>query len=313
MPTLWGEKVVMRALVKESVLLDLEDLGLSPSHFEIVVRNISRPFGMILNTGPTGSGKTTTLYAMLIRLAAERMSMVNISTVEDPIEYTVPRITQTPVNLAAGVEFSSGLRSLLRQDPDVIMVGEIRDRETAEIAVRSALVGRLLISTLHTNDATGAIPRLLDMGIEPFLVASTLSLVTAQRLVRRICMSCRESQEPDPALLRTLSTRPDFAHTVRVLQEQGILRQADDPLAGVRIFRGKGCRQCHTSGFRGRLGVFELLELDDEIRSMVMERRAASSIRQVAIGKGMTTIFQDGLAKVFLGETTLEEVVRVAL
>src|SRR5205823_4347655 len=254
-PTHWGEKVVMRVLSRDGTLLDLEDLGLSATGYSVVLRNILRPYGMVLVTGPTGSGKTTTLYAVLVRVGAERRNVVNISTIEDPVEYTIPRVTQIPVSAATGVEFATGLRALLRQDPDIIMVGEIRDRETADIAVRAALVGRLLISTLHTNDATGAVPRLLDMGVEPFLLASTLALVVAQRLVRRICLSCRESVAPDETVLRAVRARPDFEQTVTVLRAEGVLRAADDPLAGVRFFRGAGCAQCDGSGFRGRLGV----------------------------------------------------------
>jgi type II secretory ATPase GspE/PulE/Tfp pilus assembly ATPase PilB-like protein len=214
---------------------------------------------------------------------------------------------------AAGIEFATGLRALLRQDPDIIMVGEIRDRETAEIAVRSALVGRLLLSTLHTNDATGAVSRLLDMGVEPFLLASTLSLVVAQRLVRRICVGCRESVVADASTLKALRARPDFDRTIEVLQEQGVLGKGDDPIAGIRLFRGKGCAQCHGSGFRGRLGVFELFEINDHIRSMIMERQDTSVIRAQATAGGMKTMFQDGIAKAFFGETTLEEVFRVAV
>jgi type IV pilus assembly protein PilB len=313
LPTHWGEKVVLRVLSKENVILDLEDLGLGALDFEIVLRNILRHFGMILITGPTGSGKTTSLYAMLMRLGAERHNVINISTIEDPVEYTMPRVNQIQINLAAGIEFATGLRALLRQDPDVIMVGEIRDAETAEIAVRSALVGRLLLSTLHTNDATGAVSRLLDMGIEPFLLASTLSLVIAQRLVRRTCVGCRESIVPDASVLKVLRARPDFEHTVQILQDQGVLGKGDDPLAGLRLFRGKGCAQCHGSGFRGRLGVFELFEVNDHVRSMIMERQDTSAIRAEAIARGMKTMLQDGLAKVVFGETTLEEVFRVAL
>ena len=313
LPTHWGEKIVMRVLSKESIAVDLEDLGLAASDYPIVLRNILKPFGMILITGPTGSGKTTSLYAMLMRVGTERHNVVNISTIEDPIEYTIPRVSQVPVSTAAGLEFSNGLRALLRQDPDIIMVGEIRDRETAEIAVRAALVGRLLLSTLHTNDSTGAVPRLLDMGIEPFLLASTLALVVAQRLVRRICVNCRQTLEPDPVSLRAIRTRPDFEDTVRVLQQEGVLSQTGDPLSGVRLFHGKGCPQCADTGFRGRLGVFELFEIDDDIRGMIMERQDAVAIRVAARKKGMKTMFQDGLAKVFFGETTLEEVFRVAL
>ena len=313
LPTLWGEKIVMRVLNSETVLLDLEDLGLAPAEYAIVLRNILRPFGMVLVTGPTGSGKSTSLYAMLNRLGIERQNVVNISTVEDPIEYTLPRVNQVAVNPAAGVEFATGLRALLRQDPDIIMVGEIRDRETAEIAVRSALVGRLLISTLHANDATGAVPRLLDMGIEPFLVASTLSLVLAQRLVRRLCVACRESVTPPPTVRAALQARPDFEPMMARLRADGILERDSLGFDGVRLFRGKGCRQCGGSGFRGRVGVFEVFEPDDAIQLMIMERRPGSDIRAAAIEKGMKTMFLDGLAKVLLGETTFEEVMRVAL
>jgi type IV pilus assembly protein PilB len=313
LPTQWGEKLVLRVLAKESLLLDLEDLGLLGPDFETVMRNILRPYGMILVTGPTGSGKSTTLYAMLQRLGVERQNVVNISTIEDPVEYALPRINQVPLHPSAGMDFASGLRALLRQDPDVIMVGEIRDRETMEIAIRAALVGRLVISTLHTNDAVGAVPRLLDMGAEPFLVASTLSLAIGQRLVRRICPACRESEEPDPLFLKGLRARPDFEATVRVLRAQGVLGAAGDPLAGVRLFRGKGCRACNGTGFRGRLGVYELFEVGDEIRSLIMERRDAAAIRKAKMADGMKTMFQDGLAKVLMGETTLEEVSRAAM
>ncbi len=313
LPTLWGEKVVLRVLKRENILIDLEDLGLASHDYQIVVRNILRPFGMILITGPTGSGKTTTLYAMLVRLGIERQNVVNISTIEDPIEYTLPRVTQVAVNPTAGVEFATGLRALLRQDPDIIMVGEIRDRETVDIAVRAALVGRLLISTLHANDSTGVVPRLLDMGAEPFLVASTLVLAVAQRLARRVCTNCRESIAPDPAVLAALTVRPDFEHTLGVLQAEGVLAKTSDPLATIRFFRGKGCAQCFGTGFRGRVAVYELFEIDDRIRGLIMERRDASTIRAEAIAAGMRTMFEDGLAKALLGDTTLDEVFRVAL
>ncbi len=313
LPTQWGEKLVIRVLAKEMLLVDLEGLGLSEADYEILLRNILRPFGMVLVTGPTGSGKSTTLYAMLLRLGIERQNVVNISTIEDPVEYTLPRINQTPLNPAAGIDFSTGLRALLRQDPDIIMVGEIRDRDTAEIAVRAALVGRLLLSTLHTNDSTGAVPRLLDMGVEAFLLASTLALVMGQRLVRRICVGCRTSVTPDGSLLKALRSRLDFEETMGVLQRQGVVGTGDDPFSGLRLFRGKGCPQCGGTGFKGRLAVFELFEVDDQIRSMIMERRDASVIRGAAIARGMKTMFQDGLAKVVLGETALEEVFRVTL
>ncbi|MBI2360286.1 MAG: type II/IV secretion system protein [Deltaproteobacteria bacterium] len=313
MPTLWGEKIVIRLLPLGSTVFGLEDLGMGESEYEIFVRNIMRPHGMILVTGPTGCGKTTTLYAAVNRLGTEHRSNVNITTIEDPIEYTIPRVSQIRVNAATGVTFASGLRSILRQDPDIIMIGEIRDSETADVAIRAALIGRLLFSTLHTNDATGAVARLLDIGVEPFLLASTLVLVVAQRLVRRICTSCRESIEMDTTLMSTLRSRTDLDQAVRVLQREGVLSKEEDPLSKVRVFRGKGCQQCNGSGFRGRLGIFELFEIDDQFKQMIVERRGSSLIRAAAIEKGMKTMLQDGLAKAFLGETTLDEVLRVAI
>ena len=312
-PTQWGEKAVIRVLAREAAAADLDDLGLAAADGEVLVRSLRRPFGMILVTGPTGAGKSTTLYAMLRRLSVERQNAVNISTVEDPIEYTMPRVNQIPLNVAAGFDFASALRALLRQDPDVIMVGEIRDSETVSIGVRAALVGRLFLSTLHTNDATSAVARLLDMGVEPFLLASTLVLVMAQRLARRICVACRESVAPEPRALAALRARPDFEHTVRMLQAQGVLGPGDDPLASVRIFLGRGCPQCQGSGFRGRIGLFELFPIDEEARRLIMERQDGGAIRAAAIRSGMRTMFEDGLAKVLLGETTLEEVYRVAI
>jgi type IV pilus assembly protein PilB len=313
MPTHWGEKIVIRLLTKDRTLLDLEDLGLSPADREIIVRNIQRPFGMILITGPTGSGKTTTLYATINRLHIERHNVVNISTVEDPVEYTIPRVNQVSINPVAGLNFATGLRALLRQDPDIIMVGEIRDRETVEMAIRAALVGRLLLSTLHTNEAAVVVPRLLDMGVEPFLINSTLILVIAQRLVRKICVHCRQSVPLDRTLLERLRARSDYEETIHVLQTQGILGKAADPLAGIHTFKGRGCSQCLHTGYRGRMGVFELLEIDDVIRTLILERSDANTIRRAAVAGGMRTMFWDGLAKAFMGETTIEEIFRVAL
>jgi type IV pilus assembly protein PilB len=312
-PTQWGEKIVLRILSKDNVIIDLEDLGLVPPDYQIILRNIMRPFGMVLITGPTGSGKSTTLYAMLMRIGTERQNIVNISTIEEPVEYSIPRVNQTQVNHQTGVQFSTGLRALLRQDPDVIMVGEIRDKETAEIAVQAALVGRLLLSTLHTNDSTGSIPRLLDIGVEPYLLSSSLTLVVAQRLIRRICKNCRESVTPSSRILESIQSRPDFSETIDVLKRQGTLRKTHNGLAGVRLYNGKGCTQCQGSGFAGRLGLFEIFEVDEDIRDLIMQRKPASFIRSTAIMKGMKTMFQDGLAKAFMGETTIEEVFRVAL
>jgi len=311
MPTYWAEKIVMRVLAKDSATLELEDLGLAATDFPIVVRHIMRPFGMILITGPTGSGKTTSLYAMIARVGLERNNVVNISTIEDPIERPLPRVSQIGLNAGAGIDFAGGLRALLRQDPDILMVGEVRDRETADIAVRAALVGRLLLSTLHTNDAVGAVPRLLDMGVEPFLLASTLELVISQRLARRVCTGCRESLTRDAHLQDVLRAVPGLSAAIPALQTQGVLPSSGDPLAGVRLYRGRGCAQCGGTGFRGRIGLFEILEVDENIRRLISERRDAAVIRAAAMQAGMKTMFQDALAKMFLGETTIEEVVRV--
>ncbi len=313
LPTLWGEKVVMRVLLRDGMVLDLQNLGLSQGDHQTLIGHIMKPFGMVLVTGPTGAGKTTSLYALLMRVAAERRSVVNISTIEDPIEYTIPRVTQTSVNAAVGMDFAGGLRALLRQDPDVIMVGEIRDRETAEIGVRSALVGRLLLSTLHTNDATSALPRLLDMGIEPFLLASTLTVVMAQRLVRRLCTNCRESLPMSDIVLRGLHDRSDFPALVSALRRRGTISAIGDPFANVSLYRGRGCPQCNGTGFRGRVGIFELFEITDLVRRMIMERRDAAAIRDAAMGEGMITLFQDGVAKALLGDTTVEEVFKAAV
>ena len=314
LPTLFGEKLVLRVLSRDGVVLDLQNLGLSAPDHETVLRHVLKPFGMVLITGPTGSGKTTSLYALLMRVGAEWRSVVNISTIEDPIEYTIPRVTQTMVNTATGMDFASGLRALLRQDPDVIMVGEIRDHETAEMAVRSALVGRLLLSTLHTNDSTSAVPRLMDMGMEPYLLSSTLSLVIAQRLARRLCMSCRETVPVSAQVRQAIEERADFEQLVGALRRRGVIgRSSSDPFAGVSLFRGRGCPQCNGTGFRGRVGIFEVFEVTDQQKRHIMERRPGSAIRAQAISDGMVTLFQDGVGKALLGETTIEEVFRAAV
>jgi type IV pilus assembly protein PilB len=310
LPTHWGEKIVLRVLAKEYSTIDLEALGLQDAGYRMVLRNVSRPHGLVLITGPTGSGKSTTLYAVLARLGAERLNLVNISTIEDPVEQPLPRVTQVDLNPIAGIDYASGLRALLRQDPDIIMVGEIRDHDTMEIAMRAALIGRLMLSTLHTNDAPTAIPRLLDMGAEPYLVASTLSMVVAQRLARRVCPQCRESVA-DPQGIETLRRHPEFDTAIAALRAEGIVSGDDAGLAAMRLFRGRGCVLCAQTGYRGRVGVFEVLEIGDAIRSMILDRHDASAIRTAALGTGMRTLFQDGLAKVLLGETTVGEIVRV--
>jgi type IV pilus assembly protein PilB len=313
LPTMWGEKVVMRVLSRDAVLLDLESVGFVPADYEMVTGYLTRPHGMVLVTGPTGSGKTSTLYAFLMRVGSERRNVVNLSTIEDPIEYTMPRVNQVSVNVPAGVDFAAGLRALLRQDPDVIMVGEIRDKETADTAVRAALVGRLLFSTLHTNDSTSAVARMLDMGVEPYLLSSTLTLVVAQRLVRRLCQSCRESYQPDASVLAALEARDDFEYVIRGLREYGVLRPGDERVTGLRFFRSAGCADCRQTGFRGRLGIFELFPIDDHVRPLIMARRESSAIRDAAVAHGMRTLLVDGLAKAIMGETSLDEVFRAAV
>ncbi len=289
-PTAHGERVVMRLLDRASTLLQLEELGLTGTKLETVNRLIRQSHGIILVTGPTGSGKTTTLYACLAKINTTEK---NIITIEDPIEYQLHGIGQIQVNPKIDLTFANGLRSILRQDPDVIMVGEIRDTETAEIAIQAALTGHLVFSTLHTNDSFGAMTRLLDMGIEPFLVSSSVIAVMAQRLVRRVCPECRIAYRP---------TREE-------IEEVGITPQQ---LGGREIYKqGPGCAHCKGKGYRGRTGIHELLVVDDEIRSLVMKNADAASIRRSATAHGMNTLREDGAEKVLAGVTTIEEVLRV--
>ena len=285
-PTQFGERAVLRLLDRTGTLLHLEDLGLLGDNLAQLEQMIDRSHGILLVTGPTGSGKTTTLYAGLTRLNS---SSRNIITIEDPIEYQLHGVGQIQVNPKIDLTFASGLRSILRQDPDVIMVGEIRDAETAEIAIQAALTGHLVFSTLHTNDSFGALSRLIDMGIEPFLVSSSLNGVMAQRLVRRVCPSCRV---------------PDTA-TEETERELGIA-------AGTPLFReGPGCDECKGTSYRGRGGIHELLPVDDDVRSLVMQRSDAAAIRRLATSRGMRTLRDDGAAKVVDGTTTVAEVLRV--
>ena len=289
-PTAFGERVVMRLLDKATTVLQLEELGLAGMKLELVQKLIKQSHGILLVTGPTGSGKTTTLYAALSVINTVDK---NIITIEDPIEYQLHGIGQIQVNPKIELTFASGLRSILRQDPDVIMVGEIRDLETAEIAIQAALTGHLVFSTLHTNDSFGAMTRLLDMGIEPFLVSSSVIAVMAQRLVRRVCPSCREPYQP---------TREE-------LEELGITPQR---MLGKTIYKpGEGCAQCKRTGYRGRTGIHELLVVDDEVRTLVMKSADAATIRRAATARGMNTLREDGADKVVEGLTTIEEILRV--
>jgi general secretion pathway protein E len=289
-PTAFGERVVLRLLDQASTLLGLEDLGLNGRNLALVGRLIRQSHGIILVTGPTGSGKTTTLYAALSTInSTER----NIITIEDPIEYQLEGVGQMQVNPKIDLTFANGLRSILRQDPDVIMVGEIRDGETAEIAIQAALTGHLVFSTLHTNDAASAVTRLVEMGTEPFLVSSSVIAVMAQRLVRRVCPACRRSARP----------------TAEVLAELGLAPAA---ASGRTIYAsGDGCDACKHTGYRGRTGIHELLVVDDDIRALVMKTSDAAAIRRAAVGAGMPSLRDDGAAKVLAGETTVEEVLRV--
>jgi len=289
-PTAFGERVVMRLLDRSATILQLDELGLNGHKLEMIDTLIHQSHGIILVTGPTGSGKTTTLYAGLSRINSTDK---NIITIEDPIEYQLHGVGQIQVNPKIELTFAGGLRSILRQDPDVIMVGEIRDAETAKIAIQAALTGHLVFSTLHTNDSCGAITRLIEMGIEPFLVASSVIAVMAQRLLRRVCPSCREPYRP----------------SVEEMRQLGV---SSDDLEGHQVYRpGPGCADCKQTGYRGRLGIHELLVIDDEVRNLTMKSADSSSIRRVAAAKGMNSLREDGAAKVLAGQTTIEEVLRV--
>jgi general secretion pathway protein E len=287
MPTVHGESIVMRLLQRSSVFLPLEKLGLPSATLKRYEQLIKRPHGILLVTGPTGSGKTTTLYAALDKINGPG---VKIITVEDPVEYQLKGVNQIPVKPKIGLSFAQGLRHIVRQDPDVILVGEIRDLETAEIAIQASLTGHLVFSTLHTNDAPGAITRLQDMGVEAYLVASVLEGVLAQRLVRRICPVCRVPDTPTQADLDALGIEAP---------------------RGTVLFRGKGCEECRGTGYRGRTGIYELFVIDEDARSLILRRASTRDIRQHAIQRGMVTLRMDGFTRACEGLTTVEEILRV--
>lgn len=307
-PAFYGEKVVMRLMTDEAQHLTLEELGFSEQNITVMNRQLKKPFGMILVVGPTGSGKTTTLYSVLSMLNTEE---VNISTIEDPIEYGIHRVNQTQVNLKAGYTFASGLRALLRQDPDIIMIGEIRDNETAQISVRAGLTGHLVLSTLHTNNAAGAPPRLLDMEVEPFLVASTLNVVVAQRLVRKICLNCIESYKLNKDQLKSLSREFDLDLMLNRFKELKIIENKYKSFSDLTFYKGKGCDRCNGSGYSKRMAVMEVLENTEEIRDLIVRNAPSNEIKKQAMADGMITIFEDGMQKVLLGVTTIEEVLRI--
>ena len=287
-PTLRGESVVLRLLDKERGRISLAELGMAPDTLELFTEVVSRPHGIVLVTGPTGSGKTTTLYGAIemIRTGREK-----ILTVEDPVEYELSGVPQVPVNEKVGVTFAAALRSLLRQDPDIILVGEIRDAETAQIATQAALTGHLVLSTLHTNDAPTALTRLLDLDVAAYLVASTVDAVLAQRLVRVICANCKTETRPDKAAARRLDV---------------------EALGLTRVWKGAGCPECRGTGYRGRTGVYELLVMDNELRLEVQRRRGSEELRAMAVAEGMRTLLDDGIRAARAGVTTLDEVLRVA-
>lgn len=300
-PTTWGESVVMRILKPSAINVEFEQLGYRPLAEKKLRKEIDKPHGMVITTGPTGSGKTTTLYAILRK---RNTPDVKIVTLEDPIEYKLEGINQSQIDHAKNYTFANGLRSILRQDPDIVMVGEIRDLETAEVAINAALTGHLMLSTLHTNDAAGAIPRFLSMGIKPFLLSPALNAIIGQRLSRRVCEKCKEIVQP---------TAEELAFVKKVTSE--IPEASGEKIAPEtewKFYKGKGCDVCNNSGYKGRLGIYEILVMSDEIKAAMSESISEYQVRELAKQQGMTTMQQDGILKVLDGLTTVEEILRVA-
>lgn len=308
-PVFDGEKVVLRLLDEGAKALTFEELGFARSALEIIKRNLTRSHGMTLITGPTGSGKSTTLYTILTKL---NIKGVNISTIEDPIEYRILGINQMQVNPKIGLTFAVGLRSLLRQDPNIIMIGEIRDLETSEEAIHAAMTGHIVLSTLHTNNAAGAIPRLLDMGVESYLIASTVNTVVGQRLVRKVCQDCKIERHLDEEVLASLRRDFDLDQLVAVMKKEGVLEPNVATLAEVEFYEGQGCEKCGHTGFRGRMGIYEVLDVTEAIGRLILERASTSQIERAAVEHGMALMWQDGFIKAHLGLTTIAEVLRVS-
>jgi type IV pilus assembly protein PilB len=301
--------VVMRLLDESARALTLEELGFSGQNYEIIVRNVRKPHGALLVTGPTGSGKSTTLYTVLSMLNTKN---VNISTIEDPIEYRMPGVNQMQVNPKIGLTFAIGLRALLRQDPNVIMIGEIRDSETAEEAVHAALTGHVVLATLHTNNSAGALPRLLDIGVEPYLIASTMNAVVGQRLTRSVCQDCKEEYHIDAEYEGLLRKEFDIEGLINIMKREKFLDQKIDKLIDVTFYKGAGCEKCAHTGYRGRKGIYEVLEVTDEIQDLIVKHAPTNQIQNKAIEQGMILMWQDGFIKASQGITTLEEVLRVS-
>ncbi len=299
-PVTEGENIVMRLLSSSNRQFNLTDIGFSEDNLIKVKKSIKNPHGMILVTGPTGSGKTTTLYSVLKIL---NKPQIHISTIEDPVEYDIEGISQIQVNPKTGLTFAKGLRSIVRQDPDIIMVGEIRDKETAGIAINSALTGHLVLSTLHTNDAATTLPRLIDMGAEPYLISSTVNIIIAQRLVRKICTNCRVSYKFSTIETKKIKQQPHIKELLKQTNKKN--------LAKINFYKGTGCKICNHTGYNGRIGIFEVLEITDEIRELIIKHAASNVINDKAIELGMSSMLADGISKVLNGITTLDEVLRV--
>lgn len=308
LPTFYGEKAVLRILSIGERAFSLEELGFSERDAETVRRQAAAPHGLILVVGPTGSGKTTTLYALLNILNTEK---VNISTIEDPIEYGLPRVNQTQVSGQVGYTFANGLRALLRQDPNVLMVGEIRDAETAAIALQAGLTGHLVISTLHADGAAGVVPRLLDMDARPFIIASTLNAAVAQRLVRRVCVDCMESYRLPKGDVAALAARTAAADVITGLKRRGVVSGDVRGIGDLTFYRGKGCPRCGGTGYLGRIGIYEVLTPDERFRQAVIAGTTPDELHRIAVEGGMTTLVEDAWLKVLSGMTTLDELLRV--
>ncbi len=306
-PIFDGEKVVMRLLDESSKALSLEALGFLQSQLELVNRNIHKPHGMMLITGPTGSGKSTSLYAILTILNTKQ---VNISTIEDPVEYRIGGANQMQVNPKIGLTFAMGLRALLRQDPNIIMIGEIRDQETAEEAMHAAMTGHIVLSTLHTNSASAAPPRLIDIGIEPYLIASTLNAIMAQRLVRMVCPDCKAEKPVDAEIAASLKKQFNLDSLMTVLENLNLTNGAKK-FEDLKFYEGQGCEKCSRTGYKGRIGVHEILENTPQIEELIVKRATSQDIEKQAVSEGMITMWQDGFIKAVQGQTTIEEILRV--
>ncbi len=311
LPIFDGEKIVMRLLNENSKGLTLEGMGLSGEGLEVVHREIKRPNGMILVTGPTGSGKTTTLYTVMDILNTPE---VNVSTVEDPVEYRMSRINQTQVHPKVGLTFAAGLRSLLRQDPDIIMVGEIRDQETMQMAMQAAMTGHLVLSTLHTNSAAGTVPRLIDMGAEPFLVASTANVIIAQRLVRKLCGDCKKEYKLEEKEYKVLQENYDMDKILEILKKNKLLEnrlKVGDSWQDIKFYKPVGCEHCNKEGYHGRSGIFEVLEITENIKKIISQKGEEKEIEDEAKKDGMLSMIEDGFLKAISGITSVEEILRV--